>query len=175
MIIKDDHIFRMTDDTGMLQHSKYSLPDPNHGYTTDDNARALIMALMLYKKYGEKKYLDLVYRYSSFLLNAQNEKGKFKNFMGYDRKWLEDEGSEDCFGRCLWAIGFALSGDFTPEGLNMLSWKFSIKLCPMRQGRKRHNNYLRDMVWFDAVGSTCFLGLFLYSFRNSKALLERLY
>jgi len=66
-------------------------------------------------------------------LNAQNEKGKFKNFMGYDRKWLEDEGSEDCFGRCLWAIGFALSGDFTPRGLNMLSWKFSIKLCPMRQ------------------------------------------
>jgi len=120
MIIKDDHIFRMTDDTGMLQHSKYSLPDPNHGYTTDDNARALIMALMLYKKYGEKKYLDLVYRYSSFLLNAQNEKGKFKNFMGYDRKWLEDEGSEDCFGRCLWAIGFALSGDFTPRGVWIL-------------------------------------------------------
>jgi len=103
----------MTDDTGMLQHSKYSLPDPNHGYTTDDNARALIMALMLYKKYGEKKYLDLVYRYSSFLLNAQNEKGKF----------IEDEGSEDCFGRCLWAIGFALSGDFTPRGVLVMIQK----------------------------------------------------
>ncbi|HPD00887.1 MAG TPA: glycosyltransferase [Acetivibrio sp.] len=114
---KDDHIFRLTDDTGMLQHSKYSLPDPNHGYTADDNARALIMALMLYEKYKEKKYLDLVYRYASFLLYAQNESGWFKNFMGYDRKWLEERGSEDCFGRCMWALGYALSNDNTPKGV----------------------------------------------------------
>ena len=113
----DDHIFRLTDDTGMLQHSKYSLPDPNHGYTTDDNARALIMALMLYERYESKKYLDLVYRYASFLLNAQNENGRFRNFMGYDRKWLEEEGSEDCFGRCLWALGFAISNRHTPKGV----------------------------------------------------------
>ena len=116
-VLKDDHIFRLTDDTGIMQHSKYSIPDPNHGYTTDDNARALIMALMLYERYEKKKYLDLVYRYSSFMLNAQNEKGRFKNFMGYDRKWLEEEGSEDCFGRCLWALGFALFNEYTPKGV----------------------------------------------------------
>lgn len=115
--MKDDYIFRLTDDTGMLQHSKYSLPDPEHGYTTDDNARALIMALMLYERYKKKKYLDLVYRYASFLLSAQNEKGRFRNFMRYDRKWLEEEGSEDCFGRCLWALGFALSNRHTPKGI----------------------------------------------------------
>ncbi len=115
--LKDDHIFRLTDDTGMLQHSKFALPDPNHGYTTDDNARALIMALMLYGRFKKKEYLDLVYRYASFLLNAQNDSGKFKNFMGYDRKWLEEEGSEDCFGRCLWALGYALSNDNTPTGV----------------------------------------------------------
>lgn len=115
--LKDDHIFRMTDDTGMLQHSKCSIPDPNYGYTTDDNARALIMALMLYERYKNKKYLDLVYRYASFLLNAQNEKGRFKNFMRYDRKWLEEEGSEDCFGRCMWALGFAISNEGTPLGV----------------------------------------------------------
>jgi len=114
---KDDYIFRLTDDTGMLQHSKFSLPNPKYGYTTDDNARALIMALLLYEKYKKKKYLDLVYRYASFLLNAQNERGRFKNFMGYDRKWLEEEGSEDCFGRCLWALGFALSNKHTPRGV----------------------------------------------------------
>ena len=115
--VRDDHIFRLTDDTGMLQHSRCSLPDPKHGYTTDDNARALIMALMLYEKYRRKKYLDLVYRYASFLLNAQNERGRFRNFLGYDRRWLEEEGSEDCFGRCLWALGFALSGRHTPGGV----------------------------------------------------------
>ncbi|NLY42538.1 MAG: glycosyltransferase [Clostridiaceae bacterium] len=119
---KDDHIFRLTDDTGMLQHSKYSVPNPQYGYTTDDNARALIMALMLYEKYAKKKYLDLVYRYSSFLLNAQNQKGTFKNFMSYGRNWLEEEGSEDCFGRCLWALGFALSNEHTPWGVKYAFW-----------------------------------------------------
>jgi hypothetical protein len=124
-VLKDDHIFRLTDDTGMLQHSKYSLPDPKYGYTTDDNARALIMALMLYERYKKKKYLNLVYRYASFLLYAQNGKGRFKNFMGYDRKWLEEEGSEDCFGRCLWALGFALSNKHTPKGVKYgLSYMF---------------------------------------------------
>ncbi|EKQ55431.1 MULTISPECIES: hypothetical protein [unclassified Clostridium] len=115
--IKDDYIFRFTDDTGMFQHSKFGIPDPAHGYTTDDNVRALIMALMIYERYKEKKYMDLVYRYASFLLNAQNEKGTFKNFMDYSRNWLEEEGSEDCFGRCLWALGFALSNEFTPLGV----------------------------------------------------------
>jgi len=116
-ILNDDYIFLLTDDTGMLQHSKFSLPDPEHGYVTEDNARALIMALMLYEKYKKKKYLNLVYRYASFLLNAQNENGRFKNFMRYDRKWLEEEGTEDCFGRCLWALGFALSNLHTPNGV----------------------------------------------------------
>jgi hypothetical protein len=114
---KDDYIFRLTDDTGILQHSTFSLPNPAHGYTTDDNARALIMALLLYERYKKKKYLDLVYRYASFLLYAQNENGKFKNFLRYDRQWLEEEGSEDCFGRCLWALGFALSNRHTPKGV----------------------------------------------------------
>jgi len=116
-VLKDDHIFRLTDDTGMLQHSRFAVPDPTFGYTTDDNARALIMALMLYERYKRKKYLSLIYKYSSFLLNAQNEKGKFRNFMSYERKWLEEEGSEDCFGRSIWAICYALSNKFTPKGV----------------------------------------------------------
>lgn len=114
---KDNYIFLLTDDTGMLQHSKCSIPDPNHGYTTDDNARALIMALLLYERFKDVKYIKLIYRYASFLVHAQNEYGTFRNFMSYDRKWLEEEGSEDCFGRCLWALGFALKNKYTPQGV----------------------------------------------------------
>jgi len=134
---RDDHIFRLTDDTGMLQHAKYSVPDPRHGYTTDDNARALIMALKLYERYEEKKYLDLVYRYASFLLNAQDEKGWFRNFMGYDRRWLEKEGSEDCFGRCVWAVGYALSGKKTTGGLKHC-------LCYLLEKARPHIKTLRS-------------------------------
>ena len=116
-VLKDTHIFRLTDDTGMLQHTRFSVPDPVYGYTTDDNARALIMALMLYERYGNSKHLNLVYKYSSFILNAQNNNGKFRNFLSYNRKWLDEEGSEDCFGRCIWAICYALSGEHTPQGM----------------------------------------------------------
>ena len=116
-VLKDTHIFRLTDDTGMLQHTRFSVPDPVYGYTTDDNARALIMALMLYERYGNSKHLNLVYKYSSFILNAQNNNGKFRNFLSYNRKWLDEEGSEDCFGRCIWAICYALSGEHAPQGL----------------------------------------------------------
>lgn len=111
---KDDHIFRLTDDTGMFQHCKYGIPDPTKGYTTDDNARALIMAVMLYEKYKKKKYLNLMYRYTSFVLNSLNAEGKFKNFMGYNREFLEEEGSQDCFGRCLWALGYTLASRSVP-------------------------------------------------------------
>ncbi|NPV89647.1 MAG: glycosyltransferase [Firmicutes bacterium] len=129
-MMKDDHIFRLTDDTGMLQHSKYGVPDLAHGYTTDDNARALIMATMLYEKYRKKKYLDLIFRYSSFILNAQIKTGKFRNFMSYDRKWLEEEGSEDCFGRCLWAIGYALSNKYIPQGVRYTLLRVLKKALP---------------------------------------------
>ena len=69
---------------------RFSVPDPVYGYTTDDNARAL-MALMLYERYGNSKHLNLVYKYSSFILNAQNNNGKFRNFLSYNRKWLDEE------------------------------------------------------------------------------------
>ena len=110
----DRHIFRMTDDTGMLQHAIFSIPNPCEGYTTDDNARALLMADMLYEKFKLKKYEDLICRYLGFLLYAQ-KKGWFRNFMGYDRNFIEKRGSEDCFGRCLMALGYTAAQKSLPR------------------------------------------------------------
>lgn len=107
----------MTDDTGMFQHARFSLPNLTEGYTTDDNARALIMAVMLYEQYQKSNYLELVYRYLGFVLHAQNEKGGFRNFMTYGRQFTEKEGSEDCFGRCLWALGFSQASSAMPQGV----------------------------------------------------------
>ncbi|HMM19432.1 MAG TPA: glycosyltransferase [Selenomonadales bacterium] len=113
----DAHIFRMTDDTGMFQHARFSVPDLLEGYTTDDNVRALIMAVMLYEKLQKPGYLALVYRYLGFVLYAQNETGRFRNFMTYDRQFTEKEGSEDCFGRCLWALGYTQASPAMPAGI----------------------------------------------------------
>ena len=97
-----DAVNRMTDEVGMLQHAVYSVPDRNHGYCIDDNARALMMAVMR----GGKEASALATRYAAFVQHGWNpDTRRFRNFMGYDRRWLEESGSDDSNGRTLWAIG----------------------------------------------------------------------
>jgi hypothetical protein len=100
----------MTDGTGMLQHSIFTIPNRREGYTTDDNARALIFAVLL-EQQGKADLLSAnsASLYLSFLEHAFNvEKGRFRNFLGYDRKWNEAVGSEDSHGRALWGLGTVL-------------------------------------------------------------------
>ena len=106
--IKFDHLKAMTDDTGILQHATYTIPNRNHGYCTDDNARALLVTSMAYKYSSSNNvWLDsLSSLYLSFLLDAYNEdSGRFRNFMTYSRQWMEEIGSEDSHGRALWGLG----------------------------------------------------------------------
>ncbi|MBX2951139.1 MAG: glycosyltransferase family 4 protein [Leadbetterella sp.] len=102
------HLRVLTDDTGIFQHSRYNIPDRAHGYCVDDNARALMLSVMLQNDVQDTDDLNrLTSIYLSFIdysLNPAN--GKFRNFMSYERKWLEEEGSEDSAGRTLWALGY---------------------------------------------------------------------
>ena len=109
--IKLEYLRRMTDDTGMLQHAKYTVPDRTHGYCVDDNARALIVAVTLQDLQPLDSALsDLAAIYLSFLGHAFNgQTGRFRNFMSYDRRWLEETGSEDSHGRALWGLGVAVA------------------------------------------------------------------
>jgi glycosyltransferase involved in cell wall biosynthesis len=110
--LNPNHLLNMTDDTGMIQHAIFSVPNTSEGYTTDDNARALIVSVLLdrdKKLAGERDYVDLSNRYLSFLwLAFHPDTGRFRNFLGYDRKWLEDVGSDDSHGRALWSLGTVL-------------------------------------------------------------------
>jgi hypothetical protein len=115
--LQTDYLRRLTDDTGIFQHTKFGIPDRTKGYTTDDNARALIAAVMLYKNKQDKVSLDLIHTYLSFVHHSQNEDGSFRNFMDYNRIFNEDRGSEDCQGRTLWALGFTLSESALPDNL----------------------------------------------------------
>ncbi len=109
--LKLDHLKRLTDNTGVLQHAIFSVPKYGEGYTTDDNARALILALQL-EQLGATvslKTTGLASRYLAFLEHAFNEKlGRFRNFLNYDRHWTEEAGSEDSHGRAVWALGAVL-------------------------------------------------------------------
>ena len=112
-----DYLYTLTDDTGILQHSVYGIPDPHKGYTTDDNARALVLTVALYDFFGDREYLYPLYRYLAFLLYAQKEDGLFLNFMNYNREFIKEKASEDCFGRCLWALGRTAASPSIPENI----------------------------------------------------------
>ncbi len=107
--IKFNHLLRMTDGVGMLQHAKFTIPDRQHGYCVDDNARALIVAITAQDFQPQDTSLNgLTSVYLSFLDHAFNhDTGLFRNFMSYDRCWMEEKGSEDSHGRALWGLGVA--------------------------------------------------------------------
>ncbi len=108
------HMHTLTDDTGIVQHAIYATPDRRHGYCTDDNARALIVAAMHWDLRQDASILPLLQTYLSFLSHALDEKtGRYRNFMSYDRRWLEDMGSEDSQGRALWGLGMTVA--FAPN------------------------------------------------------------
>ncbi|GBD00531.1 GDP-mannose-dependent alpha-(1-6)-phosphatidylinositol monomannoside mannosyltransferase [bacterium HR18] len=125
-MLKLDHLKRLTDDTGILQHATYTVPNYNEGYTTDDNARALIVAVLLDELESKSvpEAVELATRYLAFLWHAFNpETRRFRNFLAYSRQWLEEVGSEDSHGRALWGLGWVVGWSRRP-GL----WKLASRL-----------------------------------------------
>ena len=105
--IKTTYLKKLTDSTGILQHAKYSIPNFNDGYCLDDNARALILTVLLENtSFYDEEIKNLQETYAAFLNYAFDEKLKqFRNLLSYEKKWFEEKGSEDSNGRALWALG----------------------------------------------------------------------
>jgi glycosyltransferase involved in cell wall biosynthesis len=110
------HLLSMCDDNGLLQHAVHSVPDRSHGYCVDDNARALLLACALNNP-GEHRFPEVMTsRLAAFVQHAWNPgTSRFRNFMSFDRRWLEDCGSEDSHGRTLWALGECARSDVNPS------------------------------------------------------------
>jgi len=103
------HINCLTDDTGIIQHANYGIPNLKEGYCLDDNARALLMGLMAYRQMKDNRALELIPIYLSYIHYMQNGDGTFRNFMSFNRNFLDKVGSEDSFGRTIWALGYLLN------------------------------------------------------------------
>ncbi len=116
-LLKLDHLRRMTDDTGMIQHATFIVPNYYEGYSIDDNARALIVSKLATElELDDEPTLALSTRYLAFINYAFNkETGRFRNFMDYQRNWLEESGSDDSHGRTLWALGTVLGRSISPS------------------------------------------------------------
>jgi glycosyltransferase involved in cell wall biosynthesis len=155
--IKLDHMKAFTDDTGILQHANYTIPDRTHGYCTDDNARALLVAAMgqRYLPINGWELDSLSSHYLGFLLYAFNEKeGRFRNFMTYSRQWMEEIGSEDAHGRSIWCLGKAVAFLQNPGHLAMSTTLFKKAL------RAAENFHSPRAIAFSLVGIHAYLDKF---------------
>src|SRR5205807_1375880 len=118
-----DHLSRLTDATGMLQHATHTIPNFAEGYCTDDNARALLLTVYLEELGRGAEVHRLATTYAAFLQAALDRASRrFRNFLGFDRRWLEAVGSEDSQGRALWALGTCVGRSRRPD---LPSWAAS--------------------------------------------------
>ncbi|MFO0015849.1 MAG: glycosyltransferase [Synechococcaceae cyanobacterium] len=116
-----EHLLALNDATGMQQHAVHSIPDYHHGYCTDDNARALLLTTQLESMGEPMEELRRIQSRGAAFVNYAFEPttGRFRNFMGFDRQWLEPTGSEDSHGRALWALGTVVGLTHQP---NLRNW-----------------------------------------------------
>jgi glycosyltransferase involved in cell wall biosynthesis len=124
-----DHLLRMTDDTGIIQHAAYSVPARSTGYCVDDNARALIVAVRADRIQGSAQTRALVTRYLSYLHGSQQPDGSFRNFMSYERVLDLAPASDDCVGRAIWALGVTASMA-ADDGCRMLAREMLTRALP---------------------------------------------
>lgn len=103
------HINLLTDDTGIIQHARFGIPNLKEGYCIDDNARALILALMAYEQNKNQSALKLMPIYLSFIQYMHTDDGNFRNFLSFNRNYLDEVGSEDSFGRTIWSLGYLIN------------------------------------------------------------------
>ena len=117
--IRLDYLKALTDDTGIIQHSKFSTQNRKEGYTTDDNARALIVATRCYSTDKHPAIQQIIDRYLSFIYYMQKKDGKLSNFLSYDRRIMDCLDSEDCTGRTIWACGTCVNSELDSNRRNL--------------------------------------------------------
>ncbi len=121
-----DHIFRLTDKFGIIQHATYSKPNKEFGYSSDDVARALIACLMHFRKNPEEKIKELINIYFNFLLYARRKDGSFCNIISISKQ-RDDTSEGDVFGRIIWALGYASSFPNPVQSKSLKLFKHSIE------------------------------------------------
>jgi hypothetical protein len=149
--LKLDHLFRLSDSTGIFQHASFTVPNFAEGYCTDDNARALVLALMLdHLGLGTPRLQAHATTFTAFLNHALDRtSGRFRNFMSFDRRWIEDVGSEDCQGHALWALGLCVAQDGN-RSIQMLASQLFEQALPVAADFTSPRAWASTLIGIDA-------------------------
>jgi glycosyltransferase involved in cell wall biosynthesis len=153
---------RLTDDTGVFQHTKYGIPDLKHGYSADDVGRALGIIMKAARFDNEPGYYQLAKKYLAFILYVQKEDGRFHNFVGYDRRILDEDGGDDTFGRVLMGLGSAAALSADPS-IAVLSKEIFDRAIAGRQPGLPLSTYPKAMAY-----SICGLSDYLKKFPEAS-------
>ena len=170
--VRIEHFLSLCDSTGVLQHAIHSVADRAHGYCVDDNARALLFASALLSS-GEARLPEpITARFAAFIQHAWNsETRRFRNFMSYDRRWLEESGSEDSHGRTLWALAECAREDTDPSRRRWAAALFKTALPAVGE-------FSSPRAWaFSLLGLDAYCTLFggdLFANRVRRLLADRL-
>jgi len=166
------HFLSLCDSSGMLQHSVHSVPDRAHGYCIDDNARALLFSCALPSSGEQQLSETTTSRFAAFIQYAWNpDTRRFRNFMSYDRRWLEASGSEDSHGRALWALAECARNDTDPSRRRWAAALFKTAL-PAVEGFSSPRAWAFSLLGLDAYCALEVGDLFANSLR--KLLADRL-
>ncbi len=162
------HLKNLTDSTGIFQHATYSIPNPNEGYCTDDNVRALLVAFMYRLNFNDEKMDKYINKYLTFVYHSFNqEKALFRNFMTYDRRWIEEVGAEDCNGRVIFVFGYMIKNTTSLSTLGLTKNLFDQSINKMSGFRSP-----RAMAYI-IIGSIFYLNKFSGA-REVKKILRNL-
>jgi glycosyltransferase involved in cell wall biosynthesis len=166
------HFLSLCDSTGILQHAVHCVPDRAHGYCVDDNARALLFSIALANSGETQLSRTTTSRFAAFIQHAWNpDTGRFRNFMSYDRRWLEESGSEDSHGRTLWALAECARKDTDPSRRRWAAALFKTALPAVEE-------FSSPRAWaFSLLGLDAYCTLFdgnLFANRVRELLAERL-
>ena len=148
-----EHIKNLSDQTGIFQHAKYVIPNREHGYCTDDNARAVIAMIKYYNQFHELEAKKLFDVYLAFIMHAQNEDGTVKNFMNYNRSWVRGEPLNDALGRLLWALGVVMANPPSSKYMSIVKDLFD------RSVKHVKNQFPRGMA-YSIIGMSDYLQQF---------------
>lgn len=133
-----DHLLRLSDDTGLLEHAQRATPRRNHGYCLDDVARGLVvLAREPDPSAGLRRVLE---RYLAFVLHAQDATGRFHNRLSYERRWLDSADTGDWWGRALWGLGTVAARATTP-------WLRDEALACFESGARQRSCWRRAMAF----------------------------